>query len=73
MKVLDILENPIVQTDVLPINKQKFLESLPIEFTTDMAVKNGVQFDIRERTVKSFLNDKDFFEKISYGTYKKKN
>jgi hypothetical protein len=61
--------NPI---DKLPLNKKRFVMSLPDEFKTSEAIQIAIQSEVPERTAKRLLNDNTLFQRIRTGGYKKK-
>lgn len=70
MKVYDRInrETPV---DRLPADKQAVYNALPpnTSFKTGEAVDIAKKKGMAERTFRGWLNDKTFFEKISYGVY----
>lgn len=58
--------------DNLPVNKRTFYEALPTEFQTFEAVRLGLVFDISESTVKRFIDNRQLFEYVRHGQYKRK-
>jgi hypothetical protein len=70
-KVLDIIQNVKTNADFLPTNKKEFYNELPPVFTTEIALNIGLSKGIATRTVKDFLNDQRFFERVTHGNYKK--
>lgn len=71
LKVQQLLSN-YTPLDSLPTDKQELYQALPPTFTTAYGVELAAQLEIAERTFKRWLNDKELFEKISTGEYKKK-
>ena len=70
-KIYDIVNNsnPL---DHLPRNKRIFYESLSEVFETKYAVLKGKDYNMKERSIKDFLNDRRFFLRIERGRYEKK-
>jgi hypothetical protein len=68
-RVNSILNNTPVEG--LSERKKAFYQLLPQTFKTDEAVKIGDRVDYPERTLKDFLNDRDFFLKLDYAKYQK--
>lgn len=58
---------------MLATNKKLLLDNLPNEFTTDEAIRIGQRFKISESSIKRFLKNYNFFERIQQGRYKKIN
>jgi hypothetical protein len=58
--------------DSLPQNKQQFFAELPEEFTTDQAIKKGLELKFSERTVTNYLQDRQLFDYVKYANYKKR-
>jgi hypothetical protein len=56
----------------LDTRKKEFYEKLPQTFTTDQAVPIAYNQSFPERTLKRFLGEYQFFEKLEHGKYKKK-
>lgn len=71
LKVHSIINN-YSPVDGLPTNKRDFYNVLPELFTTDAAIEAGKHFEIPTRTVKDFLANKEFFERVKHGEYAKK-
>lgn len=69
-RVNGILNNSPVEG--LDTRKKEFYQKLPGTFTTDQAVKIAFNNEFPERTLKRFLNDFTFFEKLERGKYKKR-
>jgi len=61
----------VKDTKGLPQDKQQFFSKLPAEFTTVEAITTGKEFEIPERTVKRFLKNRQLFEYVRHGNYKK--
>jgi len=55
----------------LPQDKQQLFAALPAEFTTVEAITTGQELKIPERTVKRFIKNKQLFEYVKHGNYKK--
>jgi len=72
-KVLDILKSLINSKDSLPLNKLKFYEALPNEFTTGTANEIGATNGLNEKFVQRFISDPIFFRRVSQGNYCKIN
>jgi hypothetical protein len=72
-KILDILDKPIIPKDTLPLNKLKFYEALPNEFTTSKANEIGLTFELNEKYVQRFITDTSYFIRVSQGNYCKIN
>ncbi len=72
-KVLDILDKPIIPKDTLPLNKLKFYEALPNEFTTSKANEIGLTLELNEKFVQRFMTDTSYFTRVSQGNYCKLN
>ncbi|MCR9102453.1 MAG: YfjI family protein [bacterium] len=72
MKVYDRI-NRQTPVDRLPADKQAVYLALPENkpFKTGQAVEIAKKKGMAERTFRGWLNDKTFFEKISYGVYAK--
>jgi hypothetical protein len=70
-KVYEIINdaNPL---DQLPRNKRMFYESLPDITETAKAKEIGSKHNISEKTVRRFLNNKNYFTRIKTGYYEKK-
>jgi len=70
-KVYSIISsnNPL---DKLTSDKRNFYEALPETFTTEQAVQAGKQFELKERTVKYFLTERELFNNVKHGNYEKK-
>ncbi|MFW6275137.1 MAG: DUF3987 domain-containing protein [bacterium] len=70
-KVYNLINNadPL---ESLPKNKKLFYKSLPDICKKADANNLAGKFNMSEATVKRFLNDKNFFEKIKTGIYEKK-
>lgn len=62
-------ETPV---DRLPADKRKLYEALPDEFSTAEGLAISESLEVPERSFKRFLNDKNLFEKPSWGNYQKK-
>lgn len=62
------------QNPVEGLDKQRrdFYTSLPVEFTTNEGLAIAEGMDFPERTVKRFLNENVFFEKLEHGRYRKR-
>jgi len=58
--------------DSLPENKRQLFAALPEEFTTDQAMKKGLELNIKERTVTNFLQNRQLFDYVKYANYKKR-
>lgn len=70
-KAYDIVFNPDPLED-LPANKQKLYECLPEITDTKTAIQEGKRLGISERTIKRFLKEHKYFQKIGHGEYEKK-
>ncbi len=57
--------------DSLPENKRQIFEGLHKNFETKDAVAIAKHFDLSERSVKQFLNNKVFFKRTKHGHYEK--
>lgn len=70
VKVYSILSNnnPLGN---LPADKRNFYNALPECFTTDLAQQTAKQFEINERTVRRFLNERELFSNVKHGYYEK--
>ena len=71
-KVLAKIQSPKDYLNQLPDNKKRFYVALQNTLTTGEAVKLGLNFDLKERCVKGFLNDNILFNKIKHGHYERK-
>ncbi len=69
IKIHNIISNPL---DRLPTDKRNFYDSLPDTFITSKFVEIAAEYKISERTAKRFLQEKEFFEKVSRGEYEKR-
>ncbi len=71
VKVNSILSNanPL---DKLPADKQALYNALPDTFTTETGLQIAEGLAVVERTFKRFLNEKELFNKISWGEYGKR-
>jgi hypothetical protein len=56
----------------LPENKKAFYKALTTEFKTVQAVQLGQEYNISESTVKRFIDNRQLFEYVRHGIYKKK-
>lgn len=75
VKVIDILNEPPKPSEDLPQNKLKLYNEIGVdEFSTGTAVRLAQRGDInmKERTVKAFLMNRRYFDRIGYGVYKRK-
>jgi hypothetical protein len=70
LKVLSIISDAS-PLDKLPADKQRFYKELPEIFTTEQGLEIALKNDVKERTFKYFLNDKELFKRISRGEYEK--
>jgi len=61
--------NPL---DKLPTDKQNVYNKLPKTFTTSEGVEVAGGLEMRERTFKSFIKNKDLFNKLKRGEYEKR-
>ncbi len=70
LRVREIINNsnPL---ENLSADKKNLYDALPDTFTTKQGVQLAFIHGIKERTLKRFLNDKGFFEKIKQGEYSK--
>jgi hypothetical protein len=66
-----ILHNTPVEG--LDQRKKEIYLKLPDEFRTDTALRIAEQFEYSERSFKYFLNDRNYFDKIEHGKYRKKH
>jgi hypothetical protein len=57
--------------DHIPLNKQRFYDSLPETFETNEAIIKSEPFEMSTRTVKRFLSDTKLFRRIKQGNYEK--
>jgi len=62
-------QNPVEGLDK---RRRDFYAALPIEFFTDEVLAIAEGMDFPERSVKRFLNENVFFEKLERGKYRKK-
>ncbi|MBE0637547.1 MAG: DUF3987 domain-containing protein [Bacteroidales bacterium] len=69
-RVNAILNNTPIEG--LDQRKREIYLKLPDEFKTDTALRIAEQFEYSERSLKYFLNDRTFFDRIEHGKYKKK-
>jgi hypothetical protein len=75
VKVIDTINEPPKPSEDLPQNKFKLYNELSdVEFSTGTAVRLAQKVDInmKERTVKAFLMNRTYFDRIGYGVYKRK-
>jgi hypothetical protein len=70
IRVNSILNNTPIQG--LTEEKRNFYLKLPETFTTDFAVKFAFNNHFPERSLKRFLSDYLFFERIKHGEYRKR-
>lgn len=71
LKIRRMVENPDAK-EILNKEKLEMYDLLPQEFQTGQAVKIIVEAGAgSERTVKNFLKNKQFFDKIGHGAYMK--
>ena len=71
---LNVFETINNREGKLPLNDERWINSLPIDFSTEEAIKNANKLGIKERTVFKKLkkyNDDGLIQKKSYGYYKK--
>jgi hypothetical protein len=69
-RVNSILNNTPVEG--LDTRKKSIYHLLPDEFSTDKGLQIAYENDFPERTLKRFLSDGIFFEKLEHGKYKKR-
>ena len=69
--VLKIISRPAALNS-LPIDKQKFYDSLPKTFTTAEALQIGTSFQLKETAINSFISRADLFNWVSHGKYVKR-
>ena len=69
--VLDLIGRPGT-LDNLPLNKQKFYNLLPLNFTTAEAQTIGFACELKESAINSFIARTDLFNRTSHGNYAKK-
>ncbi len=71
---LNVFETINNREGKLPLNDEKWINSLPIDFSTEEAIKNANKLGIKERTVykklKKYVDD-GLVQKKSLGLYKK--
>ena len=72
-KMMALKVNPIDYEIKLPMStqKQEIYKALPKEFTTGEGVKIGLQYNLPERTFKTWLTDESLFANIKYGLFSK--
>lgn len=68
LRVHEIVSNPLKE---LSESKQKLYEILPDNFTTAGGVEIANSLEIPERTFKRFLNEQQFFRRVTQGKYEK--
>jgi len=71
---LNVFETINNRKGKLPLNDERWINSLPIDFSTEEAIKNAKKLGIKERTVFKRLkkyNDDGLIQKKSLGKYKK--
>ncbi|MGM0569050.1 MAG: DUF3987 domain-containing protein, partial [Elusimicrobiota bacterium] len=70
-RIYDLINNsnPL---DNLPRNKRNFYEILSEIFETKEAILKGKDYNMKERSIKYFLNDKKLFLRIENGRYEKR-
>lgn len=66
----DIANNGTLES--LTEQKRAYYNALPNEFKTSEAVKLAEQYSLAERTVKRFIQNKQLFEYLKHGQYKKR-
>lgn len=71
VKIHSIISN-LNPLDKLPADKRNLYEALPDNFTTAEGLKIAGLHDVPERTFKTFLNEKIYFDKERHGKYAKK-
>ena len=71
LKVLKKIQNPFDYLQTITENKKQFYNAIELNFSTSKAVTLGLNFDLKERLVKDFLNDTILFKKIKHGEYQK--
>jgi hypothetical protein len=71
IKVNSILSNAS-PLDKHPVDKQNLYKALPDTFTTETGVQIAESMEVRERTFKYFLNEKELFTRIRRGEYAKR-
>lgn len=70
IKVHSIVSN-ISPLDKLPADKQAVYTALPDTFTTREGIHVAESMEMKERTFKRFLNNKELFTKVKQGEYEK--
>jgi transcriptional regulator with AAA-type ATPase domain len=71
---LNVFETINNRKGKLPLNEEKWINSLPIDFSTEEAIKSADKLGIKERTVFKKLkkyDDDGLIQKKSLGQYKK--
>ena len=71
---LNVFETINNRKGKLPLNEERWINSLPIDFSTEEAIKSADKLGIKERTVFKKLkkyNDDGLIQKKSLGQYKK--
>lgn len=69
LKVLNVLDKN--KTDELPQDKKQLFETLPDEFTTGEGLLIAESLGVPERTFKDFIKDRNLFQWLKHGNYKK--
>jgi hypothetical protein len=70
LNIFDSLAEQTIQN--LAKDKQEFYTTLPEQFTTAAALSKGLELKMYDRTIYRFLKNRQLFEKISHGNYKKR-
>jgi len=69
---LNIFDSLAAQNlNTLPQDKQQLFAALPAVFTTVEAIQKGNELKMQERTVHRFLKNRQLFEYVKHGHYKK--
>lgn len=71
IKVNSIISNTS-PLDKHPADKRAIYKALPEIFTTETGLQIAKDLSVKERTFKSFLNEKELFTRISRGKYEKR-
>ena len=71
IKVNSIISNTS-PLDKHPADKRAIYKALPDIFTTETGLQIAKDLSVKERTFKSFLNEKELFTRISRGKYEKR-